>query len=83
VELKDCNGLTAAQAIYNLFLTVNVPENLCKLAEKLNAKGEAELAIEQGRIWDVVIEILDRIASSLENISIQPKRFSELLNLIV
>lgn len=82
-ELKDCNGLTAAQAIYHLFVTMNVPENLRKLAERLNAKGETELAVEQGRIWDVVIEILDRIASSLENINIQPKRFSELLNLIV
>lgn len=83
VQLKDCNGLTAAQAIYSLFVTMNVSDNLCKLAESLNAKGETDLAIEQGRIWDVVIEILDRIASSLENINIQPKRFSELLNLIV
>ena len=62
---------------------MNVSKNLCFLAEKLDAKGETELAIEQGRIWDVVIEILDRIASALEKVTVQPKRFSELLNLIV
>ena len=83
VQLKDCNGLTGAQAIYSLFETMNVPDNLCTLAEHLNNKGETDLAIEQGRIWDVVIEILDRIASALEKTNIQPKRFSELLNLIV
>lgn len=82
-QLRECNGLTAAQAIYKLITTMNVPDNLQILAENLNKKGETDLAVEQGRIWDVVIEILDRIASSLENVSLQPKRFSELLNLIV
>lgn len=82
-ELKECNGLTAAQEIYNLLMKMNVPENLKSLALRLNEKGETDLASEQGRIWDVVIEILDRVASSLENITLQPKRFNELLNLIV
>lgn len=82
-ELKNCDGLSAAKSIYNLFVKMNVPENLKKLAETLNSKGETDLAIEQGRIWDVVIEILDRIAFSLEGISLTPKRFNELLNLIV
>ncbi|MBO5420641.1 MAG: PD-(D/E)XK nuclease family protein [Clostridia bacterium] len=83
VEIKDCDGLSAAQAIYRLLVEMNVPENLKLLAKQLDNKGETDLAIEQDRIWDVVIEILDRIASSLENIKLQPKRFSELLNLIV
>lgn len=81
--LRSCNGLSAAQAIYNLLVKMNVPENLKLLAQHLYDKGETDLANEQGRIWDVVIEILDRIASSLEDINLQPKRFSELLNLIV
>ncbi len=82
-ELKDCDGLSAAKAIYNLIIIMNIPKNLKALAEKLAEKGETDLAIEQGRIWEVVIEILDRIASSLESVKLTPKRFSELLNLIV
>lgn len=81
--LKDCDGLSAAQGIYSLLIKMNVPENLKALAEKLNENGETDLAVEQDRIWDAVIEILDRIASSLENIKLQPKRFNELLTLIV
>lgn len=81
--LRSCNGLSAAQAIYGLFIKMNVPENLKRLAQRLYEKGEVELANEQDRIWDVVIEILDRIASSLEEVTLQPKRFNELLNLIV
>ncbi len=83
VELKDCDGLSAAKAIYNLLLKMNVPENLKALAVKLDENGETELAIEQGRIWEIVIEILDRIAAALEGIKVTPKRFNELLNLIV
>ncbi len=82
-ELRECNGLTAAQAIYRLLVKMNVPANLKTLALHLHEKGETDLANEQDRIWDVVIEILDRIAASLEKTSLQPKRFSELLNLIV
>ncbi len=83
VELKDCDGLSAAQAIYRLLVKMNVSENLKILAQTLHGKGETDLAIEQDRIWDIVIEILDRVASSLENVKLQPKRFSELLNLVV
>ncbi len=81
--LKECSGLEAAKAIYSLLVEMNVPENLRKLSESLNKRGEYELAEEQGRIWDVVIEIIDRIALALENIRLAPKRFAELLNLIV
>lgn len=82
-ELKDCDGLGAAKAIYTLLTDMNVPENLKKLSENLNNRGEYELAEEQGRIWDVVIEILDRIALALENIKLSTKRFAELFTLIV
>ncbi len=82
-ELRDCDGLSVAKALYNILVDMNVAENLRALAETLNTKGETDLAIEQGRIWDVVIEILDRIAFSLEGIKLSAKRFNELLNLIV
>ena len=82
-ELKECTGLSAAQAIYNLLVEMNVADNLKKLSESLAARGETELAVEQGRIWDVVIEILDRTALALEKNTLTAKRFAELLNLIV
>ena len=82
-ELKECTGLSAAKAIYSLLTEMNVPENLKKLSERLAERGENELALEQGRIWDVVIEILDRVALALEKVTLNPKRFAELLNLIV
>ena len=82
-EIKNGDGLSCAKALYDLIVKMNVAENLRKLAENLDARGETELAVEQGRIWDVVIEILDRIAFALEGVTLNAKRFSELLNLIV
>jgi len=82
-ELKECTGLSAAKAIYNLLTEMKVPENLKKLSEALDERGETELALEQDRVWEVIIEILDRIALALEKVALTPKRFAELLNLIV
>ena len=83
VRLKHFNGLDGAKAIYSLLCDMNVAENLKLLAVKLDENGEPELAAEQDRVWDIVIEILDRIAAVLEKTYITAQRLSELLNLIV
>lgn len=83
VKLKDFNGLDAAKAIYTLLVDMNVAENLKALAVKLDKNGETELAQEQNRVWDIVIEILDRISVALEKTNISVKRLADLLNLIV
>lgn len=82
-SLKRANGLEAAKAVYRLLTDFNASENLKKLAVSLNERGDSDLAAEQNRIWDVVIEILDRTAASLSEVILTPKRFAELLNLIV
>lgn len=81
--LKDCDGLSAAKAVYTLLTDMKVAARLEKLSGSLSKQGENELAEEQGRVWEVIIDILDRIALALENVKITPKRFYELFNLIV
>ena len=80
---KELNGLTAAGAIYSLMQNMNTAENLRKLAVRLNNNGESVLAAEQNRMWEIAIEILDRIAESLKDVSLTAKRFRDLLNLII
>lgn len=83
VKLKDFTGLDGAKAVYSLLTEMKVDKNLKNLAIRLNDAGESVLADEQSRIWDLLMEILDRIAVSLENTHLTASRFSDLLNLVV
>ena len=83
VKLRNFTSLEAAQAIYYLLIDMNVGENLKKLAIKLNESSQSELASEQERIWSLTMEMLDRIADSLEGVRLTPSRFRELFDLLV
>ncbi len=83
VKLKDFTSLEAAQAIYYLLVEMNVAENLKRLAITLNESSHSELAAEQNRIWSLTMEILDRIAESLNGVKLTPARFRDLFDLLV
>lgn len=82
-ELKNADGLSAAKAVYELLLDFKVADNLKKNALNLKENGELELALEQNRIWDILIEILNNIASVLKETNLSSKRFGELFNTMV
>lgn len=80
---KNINGLSASKGIYDLLCDFNVAENLKKISLELRENGEIELALEQERIWEILIEILDDTASVLKNTSLTARRFEELFNTMV
>lgn len=77
-KLKDIDGVSAAQAIYDLLCDFNVPENLMALSAQLKNDNEFELALEQGRVWEILMQILDNVALALKDIKFTSKRFAEL-----
>ncbi len=56
------SGKEAAEAVFRLLMHIHADENLKKLAISLEDRGEEELALEQERIWEKVICILDSFA---------------------
>ena len=83
VKLKEFTALEAAQAIYYLLADMNVAENLKKLAVDLNNRSQPELASEQNRIWNLLMEMLDRVADSLEGVRLNASRFRDLFDLLI
>ena len=63
-------------------LDFNAGENLKNFASGLMEDGEFSLAHEQGRIWDILIEIIDNIAEILGEIKLSAKRFEEIFSLM-
>ncbi len=82
-QFKNINGLSAAEGIYDLLCDFKVAENLKKIALDLRENGEPELALEQERIWEILIKILDDTANVLKSTTLTAKRFEELFNTMV
>ncbi len=74
----DIDGESGAKAIYDLLCDFNASKNLKALSTRLLENGETDLALEQGRIWDILMSILDNIAIALKGVKLTPKRFYEL-----
>ncbi len=59
---EDASGITAAEEMYRLLMNSHADENLKKIAIKLEDLSQEELALEQERIWEIVIKIIDSFA---------------------
>lgn len=80
---KSYNATDMMKAVYTYLTDVKSPENLKKLAVALNAGGEKSDAIELGRVWDKLMQILDQLATALGESSIDSERMLQLFSLVL
>lgn len=66
-SVKGKNAKDISALIYNFLIETKADENLKNLAVTLENDGEYSLASEQAQIWDLLMEILNEIAVSLES----------------
>ncbi len=69
--------------VYKYLVEIKVPENLKKLAQRLDKGGETAEAVELGRVWDKLMEIFDQLAVSLGETAVSASRLAELFNLVL
>ncbi len=79
----DIDGVSAAKAVYDLLVDFNVSKNLKSLSLELIENGETDLALEQGRIWEILMSILDNFALALKDVRLSQKRFFELFTTMI
>lgn len=77
------SGKEAAEEIYSLLISVRADENLKKIAIELEEQGEEELALEQERIWEKVIGILDSFARVVDGDKKDASEIYSLLDVII
>ncbi|MCM1545199.1 MAG: PD-(D/E)XK nuclease family protein, partial [Ruminococcus sp.] len=58
-------------------------ESLKEYAIELENEGSIELAVEQEQVWDILMQVLDQIASTLGERRVSPKRLIEIFDLVV
>lgn len=82
-KIKNANGKRMSASVYELLKELAVPEKLQKYSEQLIEDKLVNYAKEQVRLWEILISILDKAATILDQKYITPKRFAELLKLVI
>ncbi|MCD7872380.1 MAG: hypothetical protein LUG21_03585, partial [Clostridiales bacterium] len=80
---KNANSAEISKAVYNALISFNANKNLKFLAKSLLKFGKNELALEQDRVWNLLMEILNDLAVVIGDEKITLKEYYELFNLIV
>lgn len=82
-ELSSADGRTACEAIYNYLISVHADRCLRDFAQTLDANGDTRSAIECGRIWDVLMQLLDALQDAIGVHTVDAKRFAQLLQIMI
>ncbi|MCH5191106.1 MAG: PD-(D/E)XK nuclease family protein [Oscillospiraceae bacterium] len=82
-KIADTDGETISRELFLFLRRVGVDKNLKSLITLLEDGNESELALEQGRIWQILTEILDGLYFSLGKMTLSVGRYSELFAITV
>lgn len=82
-SIKDSDGAEMAHAVYQVLEDFSTFEKVKQLSEYFDANGESILAEEEIRVWDMMIQLLDTLYETLKGKYITPKRFFELVEMII
>ncbi len=82
-RIQEADGEGMARAVYFLLDEIGAASSLRVLAADLEREGEPDLAQEQLRLWDLLMELLDQTALVLKGRRLSSRRYAELLKLII
>lgn len=77
------NGQEFAAALFQLLQELHVPRMIRFQAARLTACGEYAMAEQYGRLWDCLIDILDKFALALGTVTLPLKQLADLFHLAV
>lgn len=83
-EIKKAeNGGEISRAVFMLLSRMDTAGKIKKLVGYFDKLGEIKAKEEQARIWDLTINILDKMYNILSNVHIDSKQYFELLLLMI
>ena len=80
-NIKDKTGQEITELLYRLLERLEVTKAISDMYDRLKADGEPAQAKEQIRLWNLLMNTLDRTVAVAGNLKISPKRYFELLSL--
>lgn len=78
---KDADGEKITGNLYELLLNLKADKMLIKMYESLESSGKTELAAQQIRLWNILMQVLDKMSAVLNKFKPSLKRYGELLSM--
>ncbi len=82
-KIKNSDGETISRELFAFLRNAHIDDNLKTFTEFLKNSGEVDLALEQGRIWRMLTEILDSLYFAIGKATVSIERYSELFGILV
>lgn len=80
---KKGSGKQKSEAVYKLLINIGADKKLFELAGFLKNKGESAVALEQERVWNALMSVLDTLANITGDGEISDKTYCELFEIII
>lgn len=82
-SIYNKTGYEISKSVYEFLEEINMSENIRQFCDKLIRSGDISAAEEQSRLWDMLMNALDQMALVVKDIRVSPKRYMELLRLLI
>ncbi len=82
-DMKSRSARDRAERLWRFLLEEGTDEALKDYALRLEAGGALELALEQGQVWDLLMEALNTLAQTAGDAVVPMRSFCDLFDLVV
>lgn len=82
-KLENNDGELSCRAVFEFLVKIRASENFLEYARALYDGGDEAAAIECSAVWDCVTQSLDALCETISGRSVTPRRFYELLKIIL
>ncbi len=82
-RITDTDGKTISRELFAFLRNMGIDNNLKSFTNELLKNNENDLAVEQGRIWKLLAEIIDSLYFAMGDSTITVARYKELFEILV
>lgn len=82
-SVKNADAQEICKQIYYTLIEFGADKKLAEIANDLNSWKKVTLAVQQGAVWDTVMNVLSEIPKALDNEKITLKEFAKLFSLVI
>ena len=82
-EFETASGLDKSRMLYDFLQAVHAGESLKTLAQQLASNGQTAVAEQQNTVWEMLMDMLNKLALAVGESVVPAKRYRELFSVLL